>query len=93
MKQRESLGLERHEFRPEGGENYEDVRKRAGKFYRMLVEKYRDKTVIVVSHGELILNLIGLIIGESPEATGKKRLDNASLSVLETDGKTVKNTS
>ncbi len=87
IRKRESLGFERHEFRPDGGENYEDVRKRAGRFYMMLTDNYRKKTVLVVSHGEFILNLIGLVLGESPERTGKRKLDNASISIIKIDGK------
>jgi broad specificity phosphatase PhoE len=90
---RQSLGMERHEFRPEGGESFADIRERAARFYDMLLGKYMDRNVLVVSHGQMLSTLIGVIIGEGIEDSARRGLKNASVSVLETDGKAIKSSS
>jgi broad specificity phosphatase PhoE len=50
-KHRETAGKPRHLYRPLGGENFYDMRKRVGRFLKSIYPKYRNKTVLVVTHG------------------------------------------
>jgi len=53
--------LNRISFRPKDGESLLDVTKRAKKFLKFIEKNYKDKSVLVVSHGNVIRCLEGLI--------------------------------
>ena len=53
--------LDRVTFRPEGGESLVDVSERAKKFIEKIKRDYDDKTVLVVSHGNVLRCLEGII--------------------------------
>ena len=42
-------------FRPKGGESFMQVRQRVRGFYTKLVSKHHKKTILIVSHGAVIL--------------------------------------
>jgi probable phosphoglycerate mutase len=64
------------------------LRSRAEKFYKMILKKYPDKTVLVVSHGCILTILLGVIQGkplmESVKVTDSK---NASMTEFIIDKK------
>ncbi len=62
--------------RPRGGENYRDVRKRAFKFLAEINKKYKNKKILIVSHGAILFVLEAIIRGfkEKEEITHRKKL-------------------
>lgn len=56
------------EKRPEGGENWRDLRKRMAAFMKDMEERYEGKTVVLVSHGDPLYILKGTMQGLSEEA-------------------------
>ncbi len=61
-------GLDEYSFRPEQGENYEDVYNRMKVFWNKLKKYYREKhykNIAIISHNACIVNLI-LVILELP---------------------------
>jgi len=58
----ENSGLSENEFRPEGGENREDVYERAKRFYEKL-KKENAKNLLIVSHAGFISDLVTLFLG------------------------------
>ena len=42
---------ERFTKRPQGGENYRDVRKRISDFIKEIDKKYKNKNILIISHG------------------------------------------
>ncbi len=63
--------LARFEKGPEGGESLNDLRKRVGDFLYSLEEKYKNKKILIVSHGEPLWVLYGIVRG----ATAKEIVD------------------
>ncbi len=43
-------GKSRHEFQPQGGEHYSDVRSRVARFHAELLRRHSEDTVLIVSH-------------------------------------------
>ena len=50
---------------PKGGEPFEEIWARANEFRRFLFERYRGKSILVVSHGVFLQMLHGLFRGFS----------------------------
>lgn len=66
------------------GESFYEVEKRVKEFLAMLIDKYKDKTVIVVSHGLLLKVLMKTIKNETLEMFWKSEVfNNTSLSLIE----------
>jgi probable phosphoglycerate mutase len=84
--ERSRLGLAKQDFRPEGGESYGDVRKRAEAFLGKVEKAYGKRTVLIVGHGEFLLIMISAALRESMEKAAEGRMDNASISILEIHG-------
>lgn len=55
--------LERFDKRPSGGESWNDVKKRMKSFLDNVEQKYKEKDILVVSHGDPLWLLAGLIKG------------------------------
>ncbi|MEZ4156586.1 MAG: class I tRNA ligase family protein [Candidatus Paceibacterota bacterium] len=53
--------------KPEGAESWNDVRKRVMSFYKELEEKYKDKKILIVSHGDPLWILHGAVQGYSDQ--------------------------
>ena len=47
--------------KPKGGENWNDVRKRAKSFLKDIEKKYKNKKILIVSHGDVLWLLEGII--------------------------------
>lgn len=54
---------DRFNKKPEGAESWNDVRKRVMNFYQELEEKYKDKKILIVSHGDPLWILHGAVQG------------------------------
>jgi len=63
------LNLESWQWRPDGGESLDDVRRRAAKALETLVKRYPKKEIVVVCHGAVIQALCAHVTGEWAEAT------------------------
>jgi broad specificity phosphatase PhoE len=74
--------------KPKNGESYKELHKRVKEFYRMLLKKYSDETILIVSHGGSMRALEGIILKKSPSESVKiERLKNAAISEYEIDKK------
>lgn len=58
---------ERFTKRPEGGENWEDALKRLGALIEELEQKYQNKKILIVSHGDPIWLLANYLKGHSQD--------------------------
>lgn len=68
-----------------GQESREQLRERTMRGLEKLRENYKDKQIIVVSHGGVI-NYMLSILSDGEIGSGKTRLDNVSLNQLSYDG-------
>ncbi|MBI2173083.1 MAG: histidine phosphatase family protein [Candidatus Aenigmarchaeota archaeon] len=82
----EKSGLPKHEFRPSGGESYIDMKERIGSFYRMLLEKYAGKTVVVVAHGSLNRVFLSVVNHVPLEKAHDVQQENACVNIIEIAG-------
>ena len=56
-------GDDYHSLNPPGGESFEEVRQRAERFFDFILDNYRGKKVLVVSHYTFLQQLHGLMKG------------------------------
>ncbi|MFA6461573.1 MAG: histidine phosphatase family protein [Candidatus Woesearchaeota archaeon] len=70
-----------------GGESYEDVLIRVKKFYHNLLKDNSDKTVVIVTHGGVLMLLHSLIKGTSIEESLKYKQKNTGVSEYQIDSK------
>jgi len=81
----EKSGGENKSFRPRGGgETHSDVRRRVISTVRRIAKRHPGEDVVIVTHGGAILNLLKGLFGI------EEKVGNASVSVIEFDGKTFK---
>lgn len=66
----------RFESAPEGGESWNDVRKRMGEFLYSLETDYKDKRILIVSHGDPLAMLHTVANGFNEEETLAHNADN-----------------
>ncbi len=78
-------GLPLFAFKPQGGESLVEVVDRAGKLLQGLEKGNRRETVLVVSHGDFMRMVLGIIQKIAPEKANTIHLDNTSYSVAELD--------
>lgn len=84
--------LDYYNFKPGGGESYSEFRNRVIEFYDYLVNKYESDTVLLVSHGGTIGNMLLHIFNESIENYIKYHPKNTAITILEINGKKLKKT-
>ncbi|MBI5223658.1 histidine phosphatase family protein [Candidatus Micrarchaeota archaeon] len=78
------LGRSRFNHRPPGGESYLMVRKRALKFYRRLLRDFRNKILLVCSHGAFNKVLLSILLGKSTKDTLEKlEQHNTCVNIIE----------
>jgi probable phosphoglycerate mutase len=73
------------EYKPQGGERLVDVFERARKLMENLGNEKRKETVLVVSHGDFLRMVLGVIQEISLEEANRIHLDNTSYSIAELD--------
>lgn len=84
-------GLKDHEFRPEKGENYFDVEKRAKDFWNFLKKNHSKDTVLVIGHGIFLRLLILRMLNLHMKEMAYFDLENGSISYFEEEsGKIIK---
>lgn len=70
------------------GENLREVRERGRKFFKMILEdrKYKDKNILIVSHGAFLKVFIGDLLGMSlHDSIFKLQIDHCSLTFVEVE--------
>lgn len=77
-------------FVPENGESDKDVVERIKPFINWLINKYEDKSVLVVAHGVVIMAVLFYLTHRKPEQWQELRQSNASLNIIEIDKKSHK---
>ena len=82
------LGQQIREINPDmkfpGGESFRDLEVRADKFLNIIDGHYEEKTVLLVSHGGMIRTLICQLLGLEISHWSSFRIDNASLTIIDT---------
>jgi len=60
--------------RPPGGENYRDIKERAREFLKIVDKKYKNKKILIISHGATLFSLqaIARNFSEKQEIKSKK---------------------
>jgi len=71
------------EWQPEGGESYQQVRKRAIHFFHTIFPKYKGKNVVVVSHGGFNRQLLGFLLGKDVMASKEIIQNNTAVNIIE----------
>ena len=70
-------------FRPEGGESIKDLRKRTIEFYQRVLRQHPHETVLWVTHGGIVVNLL-LHLKELPDERYKEVLpENAAITIID----------
>lgn len=67
---------ERFYKRPKGGENWRDAQRRMLKALKSIDKKHRDKTILIVGHGDPLWLLEGSCKNFSPEKMLQERMSN-----------------
>lgn len=80
---REKKNKTRHEYRPQGGESYQDVRDRLSNFLNELKTNYQSKTVLLVAHGGVNRVLISLLTDKSLAEAAEISQDNTAVNIFE----------
>jgi broad specificity phosphatase PhoE len=75
-------------FVPPGGESPYIFQRRIVTAFESLVSVHPDHTVLVVTHGGVIRNLLGLWIGHGPDDWQRWNASNCSITILERRGQT-----
>ena len=83
MKIRIESGIPRYLFRPDGGESFIDLTKRVEKFLDKIYKKHKGEKDMLVSHGGFIKVLIGIILNSHVKYAIRRKLANASVSIIE----------
>jgi broad specificity phosphatase PhoE len=83
----EKAGIPRNDFRPEGGESYSDVRERVRKFMGIIMKADMDKTLLLVTHGGIISNIIMHLFSISDENIKNFLPPNTGVTIIELDFK------
>ncbi|HMV50754.1 MAG TPA: histidine phosphatase family protein [Blastocatellia bacterium] len=78
-------GLSETDFKPEGGENLEELQARAVGFVQSLRARHFRQTVLLVAHGRWNTMLLGAASGLSIEDALKLRQTNTCVNLLECD--------
>jgi broad specificity phosphatase PhoE len=78
-------GLREHEFRPEKGENLDDLEKRALKFIDYLKKSHQDDNILLVAHGYFLRVLIVKLFGFHIKEIQYFSLHNAGVSYFNFD--------
>ena len=82
MKLIEEQGLDTSAFEPTNGENASQLRQRAREVLSDIFNESKGKSVLIVSHGDLIRNMIGSLMQIEASIARNIQIDNASYSVL-----------
>jgi|FLOH01.1.fsa_nt_gi broad specificity phosphatase PhoE len=78
-------GVEKIDYKPEGGESIRDLIARVTEFITWLIANKLDKTILIVSHGGPIINIILTLLKKDDSEYKNYQPDNASITILEVE--------
>ena len=78
-------GVEFHKYKPQNGESGLEAQKRIVKFLYEIIEQHSDKTVLFVTHGAVIMELLFHLIKLPRKEYKKIHQDNTALNIIEID--------
>ncbi len=70
-------------IKPQGGESWNDVRRRVVDFLRDTEKKYKNKKILIISHGDPLWLLEGAVKGLDNEQLLEQKLNNTGIEVGE----------
>ena len=76
---------ERYKTRPLGGESFLDLRKRIEPFIKKLIEKNKDKAILIVSHNGPLRIIAGILMNYDKEKIAALYMQPTSLTVISLD--------
>lgn len=65
--------IDRFKDRPPGGENWMDIKKRVSNFVKEINKKYRNKEILVITHGDVLLSFQWMFRNLSREQVYRER--------------------
>ena len=80
------IGAKPHLHKPVGGEDYYDVRSRISKFLKKIYPKYKDKTVLIVSHGGTNRAMLSILLKKPLKEVFFIKQDNTCVNIAELSG-------
>jgi broad specificity phosphatase PhoE len=82
------------DFKPEGGESINEVKHRIGRFLDRIMKRDKDKTILLVTHGGVIVNMLIKLLRIPEEGDNYKSLlpQNTAVTIIAVDSKGKKNT-
>lgn len=79
-------GLPKMKFRPKGGENYEDIFKRAKKFTKRIMKR-KERNILIVTHGGMVKMFASILLNRPIKEFLKMSPHNAGISIFESRSK------
>ena len=80
------LSVDYYTNKPNNGESFSDVWERLNKFYKLLLKKYSNETILIVAHAGSLLFLTGIIFKyDLKKSLDQKSFKNTSVSEIEID--------
>ena len=74
--------MEFHRYKPQDGESCLEVKQRIVNFFKKIVRKYSDKTVLFVTHGAVIMELLFYLTKLSRNKFKELEQDKTALSII-----------
>ena len=69
-------------YRPEGGESINDVKYRVSQFLTNISQRHDNQTVLVVSHGQYIANIVLHVMGLDDTHYDEHKPENTAVSII-----------
>ena len=83
----EAAGINPYELKPEGGESFQELRKRIATFLEKVIKTEHNKTVLIVSHGGPIRQFLIHYFKAPHEKWDEYTHDNCAVTIIEIDEK------
>ena len=83
-------GMPEHKYAPKGGESIAQVQARTVRFLRRIYGRYKNKTVLLVTHGHVIRGIASFYLGLSLERLMRVPVKNTGVMVIHIDGRSAR---
>ncbi len=77
-------------FRPEKGENFPDVVKRARLFIKKILKENRHETILIVGHKIINLAILAVLLKKNIKKAYSLRQDSTSINIISVKGKNIR---
>jgi broad specificity phosphatase PhoE len=74
--------IEFHKYKPKNGESCLEVQERIVNFFKKIIENYSDKTVLIVTHGAVIMELLFYLTKLPRNEFRKVEQDKTALNII-----------